>query len=66
MLAVSSASKGRIRENMSLCLLEPTVTKFTPTLPTVLENSGISENTPMEPVRQVASEKIFCVPAEIQ
>ena len=67
MKAVSSASRGRVREYMSLCLLEPTlVTPTWNTFSAVPLRSGIMLNTPMEPVNVLLSEKILSQLLEIQ
>ena len=65
--AVSDGLRGRLREYMSLWLLEPTL--VTPTwkiFSAVPLRSGIMLNTPMEPVNVLLSEKILSQLLEIQ
>ncbi len=59
MYAISFLSRGRIPPYMSACLLEFTGVMFTRSLPFIVPlKSGIMLNTPIEPVRVVALEKM--------
>ena len=64
--SVSALSSGLILVYISECLLDLTEVKLTPIFFVVLLKSGMRLNTPIEPVRVPAFEKILSQLFEIQ